>query len=96
MTTVQIQNKNGEFLKEVLVEPWKILLSQLEAAGVEIPNACRAGMCAACMCNITAGGEYVKKDMRWEPAFPLWEDEIMTCIGGVLDTQETIILKTMY
>lgn len=93
---VRIENAKWEFIKELPIAAGKVLLSQLEAAEVEIPNACRAGMCAACMCNIISGSEFVKKDMRWEPSFPLGEDEVMTCIGGVLDTDETIILRTMY
>lgn len=96
MTKVRIENAQGELIKELDVEPWKVLLSQLESAGVEIPNACRAGMCAACMCRIESWEQYAKKDIRGEPAFPLAEDEIMTCIGWFEETDETIILKTMY
>ncbi len=96
MTKIRIENKDGELIKELSVKPWKALLSQLEESGVEIPNACRAGMCAACMCHILSGHKYVKKNTRGEPSFPLGEDEMMTCIWGVIETQETISLKTMY
>lgn len=96
MVQVRIENSQWELIKQVPVEAGKVLLSQLEKAGVEIPNACRAGMCAACMCHIVSGEEYIKKDTRGEAAFPLWDDEMMTCIGWVLDTNETITLKTMY
>ena len=96
MVQIRVENSNGELIKEVPVEVGKSLLSQLEAAEVEIPNACRAGMCAACMCNIKEGWEFIKKDLKWEAAFPLWEDEVMTCIAWVTDTDETIILQTMY
>ena len=96
MAKLRVENTKGELLKELEVQAGKVLLSQLEAAGVEIPNACRAGMCAACMCHIKTWEEHVKKNMRGEPAFPLWEDEMMTCVGWVEDTDETIILQTMY
>jgi len=54
------------------------------------------GMCAACMCNIESGEQFVEKDKKWEPAFPLGEDEVMTCIGWVADTDEEIVLRTIY
>ena len=96
MVQVRIENSKGKLIKQLPVKPWKVLLSQLEAAEIEIPNACRAGMCAACMCNIVSGWEYIKKDTRGEPSFPLGDDEMMTCIWGVLETDEVITLRTMY
>ena len=96
MVQIRIENSEGELVKEVPVEVGKTLLSQLEAAEVEIPNACRAGMCAACMCHIKEWQEDIQKDLKWEPAFPLWEDEVMTCIAWVSDTDTTIVLQTMY
>ena len=96
MPTVRIQNAQWELLKEISVDANRILLSQIEAAGVEIPNACRTGMCASCLCHIKQGEEHIEKSLRGEPAFPLAEDEVMTCIAGVRDTDETIILQTMY
>jgi len=43
MTRVSIKNADGEIiLKEYEIDIAKPLLSQLENAGVEIPNACRA------------------------------------------------------
>ena len=96
MTKLTIQNKKGEVLKTLDVSPESSLLGQIEAVGVEIPNACRTGMCGACMCQIESGDQYIVKDSKWEPAFPLWDDEVMTCIGWVKDTDSEIILKTMY
>lgn len=96
MPTVRIENAQGELIKEVNVDANRILLSQLEAAGIEIPNACRAGSCASCMCHIVQGGEHIEKSLRGEAAFPLDEDEVMTCIAGVRDTDETVVLRTMY
>ena len=83
-------------MKEIYVDANRLLLSQIEAAGIEIPNACRAGSCASCMCHIVQGEEHIEKSLRGEPAFPLDQDEVMTCIAGIRDTDETIILQTMY
>lgn len=94
---ITIKNAEGNLIKSVDADAKKTLLSQLEAQAVEIPNACRAGMCAACMCTIEKGEEYILKDFRGEPAFPLGDDEVMTCIGGLKDIEDgEIILKTMY
>lgn len=95
MTKIRIESSQWELIREVEVTAGKRLLSQLEKAGVEIPNACRTGMCAACLCTIESGGEYIQKDLWGEPAFPLWEDEVMTCIAGVSETEDTVVLRTI-
>ncbi len=95
MTQIRIENAAWEFIKQLEVSSEKPLLTQLEAEGVEIPNACRIGMCAACLCNIEGWDTHLNKSLKWEPAFPLWEGEIMTCIWWVTDTDELITLKTM-
>ena len=51
MTTVRVENAAGELIQEVEVNSEKPLLKQLESQGIEIPNACRTGMCASCLCN---------------------------------------------
>lgn len=95
MTQIRIENADGSIQKQVEILPNKRLLSQLEKAGVEIPNACRTGMCAACMCSIESGSEFVQKDLWGEPAFPLWDEEVMTCIAGVSETDDVIVLRTI-
>lgn len=95
MTQVRIESSKWELLWKVKVDSTKPLLKQLEAAGIEIPNACNIGMCGACLCNALDQDDYLDKSLRWEPAFPLWEWEIMTCIGGVVETDEIITLRTM-
>jgi ferredoxin len=77
---ITVHNTSGEVLTVFDAVAGKTLLSQIEARGVQIPNACQAGMCAACMCHIQKGEEYIVKDFRTEPAFPLGNDEVMTCI----------------
>ncbi len=96
MIQVRVENANGELIKEVPVDAGRILLSQLEASDIEIPNACRSWICASCLCHIVQGGEHIEKNFRGEPGFPLAEDEVMTCIAGVRETDETVILRTMY
>lgn len=95
MTKVQIENNQQETIAKLDIEAWKNLLSQLESQDVEIPNACRTGMCGACLCMIQKWHEHVIKNMRWEPAFPLGEDEVMTCIAGLSDTREEVVLQTL-
>jgi len=95
MTQIRVENNAWKHLWTVKVNSAKPLLWQLEAEGIEIPNACKMWMCAACMCNITSGQEFAVKNLRWEPSFPLWGEEIMTCIWGVTETDEEIILQTM-
>ena len=95
MTNLRVETAAGELIQELEVNALKPLLWQLEAAGIEIPNACKIGMCAACLCNAPAGDNALNKSLRGEPAFPLGDGEIMTCIGWVIETDETIILQTM-
>lgn len=94
MTKIRVENSTGKLIKHIEVDSSKPLLSQFEKENIAIPNACRAGMCAACMCYIDDDSKAVK-NLRWESAFPLWEWEIMTCIGWVVETQDTITLRTM-
>ncbi len=95
MVKIQVKNADGSLQKEVEILANKRMLSQLEKQWIEIPNACRTGMCAACMCHIQDGGEFIQKDLGWEPAFPLWEDEVMTCIAWVKETDTPIVLQTI-
>lgn len=95
MTKVRIENSRGWILWEVKVDSSKPLLKQLEAEGIEIPNACNIWMCAACLCNAPGWDATLNKSLRGEPAFPLWEWEIMTCIGWVIETDEVVVIKTM-
>ena len=93
---ITIKKENGENLGSFDAEPWKVLLSQIESQGIEIPSACHAGMCAACMCHVEKGGEYLVKDFRTQPAFPLADDEVMTCIGALREGEGEVILRTLY
>lgn len=95
MTIVKIENTAWELIKECEVNSLKPLLRQLEDQGVEIPNACRTGMCGACLCFAPEGDDNLNKSLRGEPAFPLGEWEIMTCIWGVVDTDKIVVLRTM-
>lgn len=64
MTKLTVKNKDGEILKTLEVVPEKTILKQLMEAEVEIPNACRMGMCSACMCTIESGENLVQKDLK--------------------------------
>jgi ferredoxin len=95
MTFLRVENAAKAELWQWNIDSSKPLLPQLEAQWVEIPNACRTGMCSACMCTVVKWQEHIVNNLRGEPAFPLWEDEIMTCIGWIAETDDEIILRTM-
>ncbi|MDD3646303.1 MAG: 2Fe-2S iron-sulfur cluster binding domain-containing protein [Candidatus Gracilibacteria bacterium] len=91
-----IKNASGEIIKVIDADINKTLLSQLQDEGIEITYACHTGICGACMCQIESGSDNVQKSFRGEPGFPLGDDEVMTCIAGVINKDEDIILKTIY
>lgn len=96
MTKITIKNSRGEIIKTIDADLNRTLLKQLEEAWVEMASACFTGICGACMCQIEAGEEYIDKSFKWEPGFPLAEEEIMTCIAGVKQGDGEIILKSIY
>ncbi len=93
MPKIIVKTPQNVQIQELEVSSEKPLLWQLEAQWVEIANACKMWMCGACMCYIDDDMRAIK-NLRWEPSFPLWEWEIMTCIWGVSEG-ENIILHTM-
>ena len=95
MTKLEIINSKKESLWTMDIDTSKPLLKQIEAHGIEIPNACNIGMCWACMCMWVDWDTALNKSLRWEPAFPLWEWEIMTCIWWLEETDDTVVLQTM-
>lgn len=96
MVQLILKNPSGEILKNIPLEVSKTLLKQLEDAGAEIPYACMTWMCSACMCEIETGLKQVNKSFRGEPAFPVDETEVMTCIAGWKEGDEDITLKMMF
>ncbi len=93
---ITIKNSNWEVIKKIDADLNKTLLKQLEAEGISLPAACYTGMCWACMCHIESWEENVDKSFRWEPWFPLWDEEVMTCIAWLKDKDKDIVLKTIY
>ena len=91
-----IKNKDWEIIKTIEADLSKTLLRQLQDSEVEMAYACHTGICGACMCQIESGSENVNKSFKWEPWFPLWDDEVMTCIAWVINKDQEIILKTIY
>lgn len=93
-----IKNASWEAIKTIHWELWKTLLSIIEKSWVSIHHACETWICWACMCSIEKGWEFINKSFRNEPWFPLWDDEVMTCIASLnsLEDDKEIILKTMY
>ncbi len=95
-----IKNQGWEITKTIDAKVGQTLLKQLTEAWVEMQSACMFGICAACMCQIEKWEECIDKSFRHEPWFPLWDDEVMTCIWGIKKEMENhdgeIILKTIY
>ncbi|MCH8518279.1 2Fe-2S iron-sulfur cluster binding domain-containing protein [Candidatus Gracilibacteria bacterium] len=96
MTKLILKSTSGEVLKEIPLDIRRTLLKQLEDAGAEIPYACMTGMCSACMCEVETGLTQVDKSFRGEPAFPVDDRELMTCIAGAREGSEDITLKLMF
>lgn len=95
MWNITVKNSSWEVIKTI---PWdinKTLLKQLEDNWVEMHSACLEGICWACMCKIESWEENINKKMKTEPGFPLWDDEVMTCIAWLKNDQD-IVLKTIY
>ncbi len=98
---ITIKNKDWEILKTLDAKVGQTLLKQITDAWVEIHSACMFGICAACMCQIESGEEFINKSLRTEPWFPLGDDEVMTCIWGLNkeitpDMEWEVVLKTIY
>jgi len=93
---ITIKNASWEVIKTIEADLTKTLLKQLEAEWVSMAAACYTGICWACMCQIEDGEENINKSFRWEPWFPLGDDEVMTCIAWVKDKDKDIVLKTIY
>lgn len=91
-----IKNSVWEVIKTIEADLTKTLLKQLQEAWVEMSYACHTGICWACMCNIESGSENIEKSFRWEPGFPLWDDEVMTCIWWIKNKDIDVVLKTIY
>ena len=98
-----IKNPKGEIIKEIDAKLGETLLNQARAAWVDLQFACLSGICSSCMCNIEKWAEFLDPAMRMEPGFPIADDEIMTCIGGIKkdispedEATWEIILKTFY
>lgn len=78
-----IKDKDWNILKEITIDFSKNLLKQITWAWVDIHSACNTWICAACMCEVESWGEFLDKSFSWEPWFPLWDEEIMTCIWWI-------------
>jgi len=98
---ITIKTASGTIEKTFDAQVGATLLKQIQDAGVaNMPSACDFGICGACICNIEKGVEHINKTHRSEPGFPLADEEVMTCIGGIkpesLDSDDEIILQTIY
>lgn len=92
-----VKNTEEKVEKEFVATGKKTLISELRDNDVEIHSACMMWMCGACMCKIEKWVEFIDKSAKGEPAFPLYEDEVMTCIAKVNGKKDgEVILKKIY
>ncbi len=91
-----IKNSTWKILKEFIWTTKKTLISQIRDEDIDVHSACHHWICWACMFNIEKGNEFIIKNFKWEPWFPLDEQEVMSCIAWIKDTQWEIILKSNY
>lgn len=97
MTKIIVKNASWEVVKELDGNLNETLLKQLEAEWIDIPAACFTGICGACNCKVEEGRDQVNDSFRWEPGFPMEDDEVMTCIAGLKeDASGEVVLKMMY
>lgn len=96
MPKITIKDKDWKTIKEINSDTSKTLISQIRESWVEVNSACHMGMCWACMMNIESWVENVVKNKKTEPSFPLWKDEVMTCIAWVNSLDRDISLKQVY
>lgn len=96
MANIIIKDKTGKILNEFPANLWIKLISQLREQQVEVHSACNTWMCWACMFKIESWWENVIKNLKWEPAFPLWEEEVMSCIAWIKDDKTDVVLQNIY
>jgi len=98
---ITIKTASGTIEKTFDAKVSETLLKQIHEAGVKnMPSACDFGICGACICQIEKWAEHINKTHRSEPGFPLADEEVMTCIGGIkpesIQKDDEIILQTIY
>lgn len=96
MANITIKDKEGKIIKTFPANIWKKLISELREKDVEVHSACNTWMCWACMFSIESWWENVVKNLKWEPAFPLADEEVMTCIAWIKNDDTDIVLKNIY
>ncbi len=96
MANITIKDKNNKILKSFPINIWKKLISQLKDNNIEVNSACNIWICWACMFNIESWKENIIKNFKWEPGFPLWDEELMSCIAWVKNEETNIVLKNIY
>lgn len=93
---ITIKNANWEVIKTIEADLKRTIYRQLQKEWVELPSACFTWICGACICEIESWSENIEKDYKWEPGFPLAQEEVMTCIAWVKNKDIDIVLRTMF
>ncbi len=86
MKKIIVKNASWEVIKEFEQDINKTLISQMRDADLNVLSACHHWICWACIYKVNNGWENIIKDFKWSPWFPLWDDEVMTCIAWLQDS----------
>ena len=70
--------------REFVIQPAQTVLRAAEAAGIDLPSACRNGTCRTCICLLTAGR--VRHTIEWPglSADEKVEGWILPCVAVAL------------
>lgn len=81
---VIIHNNLWEEIVRFAGEETKTFFQMAKAAGVDLPVSCWVWVCGFCRSKIIAGKEYIDIGKKSMPLKDLEEDEVFTCVGGIL------------
>jgi len=95
MKKIIVKDATWKVIKELDQEVNKTLIKQMTDSWLEVMSACHHWICGACIYNVEKWHNNVNKSFKWEPGFPLGEDEVMTCIAWVTDSEDDIILQNI-
>ncbi len=92
MKKIIVKDSSWKIIKELDQNINKTLIKQLTDEWVEVMSACHHWICWACIYWIEQWVENINKSFKGEPWFPLWDEEVMTCIAWVNWKNNDIVL----
>lgn len=86
---VIVQNNEGKEVLRFAGEEHKTFHEMAKSAWVELPISCGMWVCGFCRSKIVSGKEYIDIGKKSMPMIDLAEEDILTCVGGVLSSALT-------